>query len=297
MDLDDLTVGSEAAATAADGRTIAYREYGDPDGAPVLFHHGTPGSRILPAAFHEIAREASIQLLAPDRPGQGRSDPAPDADVLDWADDAAAVADDAGADRFAALGFSGGGRFALACAHEYPDRVTRVATVAADGPPGAPTDGVGVQNRFLDVLARRAPPLLRLLFAVQARTADRTDPEDALALLTDAERDALDDRLDAPPIARLVALDLREAFRQGHGGVSREFRASVREWPFDLADVEAPVRLRHGADDRNVSPATAEYLAARLPDADAAVLPDEDHLSALVACHDATLSWLAEPLR
>ncbi|MFC6730355.1 alpha/beta hydrolase, partial [Natronoarchaeum mannanilyticum] len=60
---------------------------------------------------------------------------------------------------------------------------------------------------------------------------------------------------------------------------------------------EAPVRLRHGADDRNVSPATAEYLAARLPDADAAVLPDEDHLSALVACHDATLSWLAEPLR
>ncbi|MFC6730555.1 alpha/beta fold hydrolase, partial [Natronoarchaeum mannanilyticum] len=86
MDLDDLTVGSEAAATAADGRTIAYREYGDPDGAPVLFHHGTPGSRILPAAFHEIAREASIQLLAPDRPGQGRSDPAPDADVLDWAD-------------------------------------------------------------------------------------------------------------------------------------------------------------------------------------------------------------------
>jgi len=297
MDFDDLTVGSEAAATAADGRTISYREYGDPEGAPVIFHHGTPGSRILPAAFHETAREASVRLLAPDRPGQGRSDRAPDADALDWADDAAAVADDAGVDRFGVLGFSGGGRFALACAHEYPERVTRVATVAADGPPGAPTDGVGLQNRLLDVLARRAPPLLRVLFALQARTADGTDPEDALALLTDAEPDALDRRFDGPPIAQLVALDLREAFRQGHGAVSREFCASVREWPFDLGDVEAPVRLRHGDDDQNVSPATAEYLAARLPDAEAAVLPDEDHLSALVACHDAALSWLVEPLQ
>jgi len=293
MNLDDLTVGSEA-VTTIEGRTITYREYGDPEGAPVLFHHGTPGSRILPAAFHEAAREASVRLLAPDRPGQGRSDPAPDADALDWADDAVAVADDAGVDRFGAFGFSGGGRFALACASEHPDRVSRVATVAADGPPGAPTDGVGLQNRLLDVLARRAPPALRLLFAVQAWTVERTDPEDALALLTDVDAAELDRRLDAPPIADLVALDLREAFRQGHGSVSREFRASAREWPFDLADVEVPVWLRHGADDHNVSPATAEFLAARLPDAEAVVLQDEDHLSALLACHDSALSWLTE---
>jgi len=296
MDLDDLSVGS-GATTTTEGRTIAYREYGDPDGDPVLFHHGTPGSRILPAAFHETAREASIRLLAPDRPGQGRSDPAPDADALDWADDAAAVADDAGVDRFAVLGFSGGGRFALACAHEHPDRVTRVATVAADGPPDAPTDGVGLQNRFLDVLARRAPPLLGLLFALQARTADRTEAEDALDLLTDADPETLDARIGDRPIGPLVALDLREAFRQGHDGIYREFRASARDWSFDLADVEPSVRLWHGADDQNVSPATAEYLATRLPDAEASVLSDEDHLSALLACHESALTWLAAPLR
>jgi pimeloyl-ACP methyl ester carboxylesterase len=29
----------------SDGRSLAYAEFGDPDGRPVLFFHGTPGYR------------------------------------------------------------------------------------------------------------------------------------------------------------------------------------------------------------------------------------------------------------
>jgi alpha-beta hydrolase superfamily lysophospholipase len=58
------------------------------------------------------------------------------------------------------------------------------------------------------------------------------------------------------------------------------------------ADVDVPVRLWHGTDDRNVSPSAAKFLAARLPDAEATTLPGEDHLSALLACHERALSWL-----
>ena len=29
----------------SDGRQLGYADYGDPDGTPVMFFHGTPGSR------------------------------------------------------------------------------------------------------------------------------------------------------------------------------------------------------------------------------------------------------------
>ena len=33
-----------------DGRALGYAEYGQPDGAPIVYLHGMPGSRLDPAA-------------------------------------------------------------------------------------------------------------------------------------------------------------------------------------------------------------------------------------------------------
>jgi pimeloyl-ACP methyl ester carboxylesterase len=44
------------------------------------------------------------------------------------------IADDAGIERFAVIGFSGGGPFALACGALLNDRVSRVAAVSTWGP-------------------------------------------------------------------------------------------------------------------------------------------------------------------
>jgi len=76
-----------------DGRSLAYAEFGDPDGRPVLFFHATPG----------------VRLIAPDRPGVGRSTPQPHRRLLDWPDDVRHLADALGLERFAVVGFSNGG--------------------------------------------------------------------------------------------------------------------------------------------------------------------------------------------
>src|SRR6266496_1502611 len=60
-----------------DGRWLAYAEFGDPDGRPVLFLHGTPGYRLNPWATDAELRSAGVRLIAPDRPGVGRSTPQP----------------------------------------------------------------------------------------------------------------------------------------------------------------------------------------------------------------------------
>jgi pimeloyl-ACP methyl ester carboxylesterase len=60
--------------TLRDGRTLAYAEYGDPDGKPVFYFHGTPGSRLEHHPDDAIARERGVRIITADRPGYGHSD-------------------------------------------------------------------------------------------------------------------------------------------------------------------------------------------------------------------------------
>ena len=55
-----------------ENRQLTYTEYGEAGGTPVLFLHGTLGSRRLGTLFDTAAREHGIRLLAPDRPGASR---------------------------------------------------------------------------------------------------------------------------------------------------------------------------------------------------------------------------------
>jgi pimeloyl-ACP methyl ester carboxylesterase len=62
--------------TLRDGRRLAYAEWGDPDGRPVLFFHGTPSGRLLhppePEAFEGL-RTAGSPSIAPATAGPIRS--------------------------------------------------------------------------------------------------------------------------------------------------------------------------------------------------------------------------------
>jgi pimeloyl-ACP methyl ester carboxylesterase len=59
----------------SDGRHLAWRFYGRRDGAPILFFHGFPGSRLQAALVHAQAAAAGVALIAFDRPGFGASSP------------------------------------------------------------------------------------------------------------------------------------------------------------------------------------------------------------------------------
>jgi pimeloyl-ACP methyl ester carboxylesterase len=57
-----------------DGRRMCWAEYGDPDGAPLLLFHGNPGSRLCWGEWPGLESLADARLIAPDRPGYGRTD-------------------------------------------------------------------------------------------------------------------------------------------------------------------------------------------------------------------------------
>src|SRR5258706_8074706 len=97
----------EGAITTPDGRRLAYLDRGDPADPPIMFHHGTPGSR------YPIHPDPTVgdgfRIVSYDRPGYGGSDPQPGRIVADAAADTPALPHGLGLERFALIRFSGGG--------------------------------------------------------------------------------------------------------------------------------------------------------------------------------------------
>jgi pimeloyl-ACP methyl ester carboxylesterase len=99
-----------------DNRNLGFAEYGKRDGVPVLYFHGTPGSRLMPRADIGVAEKVGIRLIVPDRPGYGVSDFQPARQVVDWPNDVVELADALALARFGIVSVSGGSPYAAACA-------------------------------------------------------------------------------------------------------------------------------------------------------------------------------------
>jgi pimeloyl-ACP methyl ester carboxylesterase len=61
----------DATIELADGRSVGFATCGQPEGTPVLWCHGGPGSRMEPAHLRAEAAEARLWLVGIDRPGYG----------------------------------------------------------------------------------------------------------------------------------------------------------------------------------------------------------------------------------
>jgi pimeloyl-ACP methyl ester carboxylesterase len=122
-------VAREGPVDLRGGGVVAWREWGDRGNPPIVFLHGTPGSRLLipdPTLDHRV--------ITFDRPGYGLSTPLRIPSLSGVAETVSRIGDALSLKRFAVVGFSGGGRFALACGALLPDRVTRVAVTALLSP-------------------------------------------------------------------------------------------------------------------------------------------------------------------
>jgi pimeloyl-ACP methyl ester carboxylesterase len=134
-----MDTNSEHTFKLPDGRTLVYAEYGAPAGKPIIYFHGSPGSRLDPQMLDQSCLvKFNVRLIAPDRPGMGLSDFQPNRKISDWPDDVVALADSLGLHSFAVLGVSGGAPYAEVCALKIPHRLTAVAIVSGVGPFAAP---------------------------------------------------------------------------------------------------------------------------------------------------------------
>jgi pimeloyl-ACP methyl ester carboxylesterase len=264
-----------------DGRQLGYAEYGDPNGMPLLFFHGTPGSRLQLKVFDASARDIGVRMVAPDRPGLGLSDFQPKRTILDRAHDVEALADSLHLERFAVMGISGGGPYAAATAYQLPERVTKVAFVSPAGPLTFPdaTTGMLTSIRLLFRLARNAPWAVNMM--MKKMTRRRNNPERVRKQVLRSRRlPAADVALfENDEFLQTLLAGSREAFRTGTRGAAWDVVLCARPWGFQLEDIRVPSLLWHGEADVNAPVSMGRAIARTIPNCQAIFMPGEGHLS------------------
>ena len=286
---------TELDVTLPDGRTLHVHDEGDPQGLPVVVHHGTPSCGRLYSAHVEDARERGIRLIGYDRPGYGGSSAQPGRSIGDAAADVAALLDVFGLNRFATWGHSGGGPHALACAAPLPDRCVAAATLASVGPYGVEgldfLDGMGEANvRDFDALLAGPDALERVLLRDQAEMFS-TGPEGLRqAMLTVLS--PIDQAAFTPEVGEWIYAVMAEGAAERIEGFRDDNLAAVRPWGFDPVDIRVPVLLLQGVEDLMVPPAHGRWLAAQIPGVEAEIRDTEGHITLLIERISDVHEWL-----
>lgn len=274
----------------SDGRVLGYAEYGDPEGEPVLYFHGWPGSRLEAQPLDTLCCRRKLRVVAIDRPGLGLSTFLPKRRILGWPNDVVQVADALGLSEFSVLGISGGGPYAAVCAALLPERVKRAVLVCGVAPLDDPGVLAGMTrgHRFLLRLAQRAPGLAVCagsLFLRRSRSRDTVVfPASLEKRLPERDQCALSNL----EFRNALLRSAREAVRAGEKGAALDGCLLGRPWGFSVAGIRVPTYLCHGDEDIIVPPAMGRYYRERIGDCRARFFPGEGHFS-LPFNHAATI--------
>lgn len=282
---------SDRLVTLRDGRSLAYAEWGDAGGRPLVLIHGRPGSRLLcPDA--DATESAGVRLITVDRPGYGRSDPTPDPSYLHWADDFAELHGLLGLPSCPIVGWSAGGPFALAFAVRRPDLTSTVGLIASVGPlveiPAARDELTPEVRRIIDLYHQDPAAAME---AITRRFAWYADEPTSIFDGFGPPGGPDEDLLTQPNIREAMNQAMREGARQGLAGLVSDWILDSVPWGFDVADVTQEVGIWCGAlDDRDIRLA-ADYFAATIPRASLVMYPDAGHLLGIPHWAE-MLAWL-----
>jgi pimeloyl-ACP methyl ester carboxylesterase len=279
----------EGALRLPDGRRLGYAEFGPAGGRPLLWFHGTPGARrqIAPEA-RALARTRGVRLVSVERPGIGESTPHAYRTLVDFAYDVERLCDAIGVGHFGVAGLSGGGPYALACAHALRGRVVAAAvlggvapTVGPDAAPGGASRMIRAFGPFMGRARQPVGGALRGLVRALEPLADRAVDLFASQMPPGDQRVFED-----PATRRMFVEDLLLGSRRHMQALCLDVAMFGRPWGFALGDIGVPVHLWYGDADVIVPVAHGEHIARRIPGAALRIRPGEGHLGGLGASRE-----------
>jgi pimeloyl-ACP methyl ester carboxylesterase len=260
-------MGDTVVMDLPDGRELAWLESGDPKGPAVFVFHGTPGSRLEVSCDHVPIISSGVRFIAVDRPGYGHSAFQRGRRLSDWASDVTRLADHLKIDGFSVI------------ARFIPERVLGAGIVSGVGPlaePGAEKGMMGF-NRAVTRLARRSQYFVYPTFALSAAIFRRW-PELALRAAS-GQMPKSDIEIMSRPSVRSAYVDTyRRAPSTSALAAAQDFALFASDWGFRLDDINVPVNIWHGDDDRNVPISHGRLQAERIPGARLHECPGEGHL-------------------
>ena len=264
-----------------DGRVLEYWDGGDPDGRPVLYHPGTPVTRVLGRWGHEAAVAAGVRLVTVNRPGYGGSTTVRVPSLASVGLDTVALARQLGLDTFAVFGASGGGPYAVATTLASDGAVRALGVIGGVGPwrELAPGDFSPEDRACLDLLDAGDVAGTWACFSRQVEEErSRMSPLEFFEAVAAGEPSALlaDDR------SRALWIENSQAVLENPAGYIADNIAWGGTWDIDPRGVAAPTFLLYGtADARCSHDGHGAWYAERIARSELVVLPDEVHFDVI----------------
>jgi pimeloyl-ACP methyl ester carboxylesterase len=276
------SAGQDSRYIGPGGRIVEYWEGGDDDGQGVIFHPGTPGTRVLGWWAHDAAVATGVRLVAVNRPGYGASTMSPNTPSLrDVGQSTAALAAHLGLDEYAVAGSSGGGPFAVATAVADPGRVCALGVVGGIGPWRLlePPSFLPEDRRILELLD--AGDVEGAWDGFRRQVEDELEAlatfDDAVELIFGDDEDSLvhDERY------RAMWADNMRVVLDGSDGYVLDNLAWGGIWDMDPRYVVAPTLLWYGDGDERCSTAHGRWYADRIAGSRLIVVPSTGHFDVI----------------
>ncbi len=262
----------------SDGRKLAYRDYGDPGGKPMLMFHEGLGSSLLPPGVQTLATELRLRVISAERPGFGQSDPLADYSFEAVAEDMVALCDALKIDQVRIAAVLSGAPSAICTAVRLGVRA-RDVLLCAGRPPRPTTKQDSIISQFRARLEDN-PWVAETLYGIMNA---RISPSFIERMIAAGAAYAPGDRayVEANPwVATFVASYNAECMAVSRKGPGAEMRAFRRAGNATADDLACPVTVWHGEHD-GFAPLSdlLDFLGPKATRVE--VFPDTGHLLAL----------------
>ena len=244
------------------GLRLHVREWGKPDGPPILFIHGWSQNHLCWAKQYESSLADEFRLVAYDLRGHGMSDaplePENYTDGMLWGDDVAAIIDELHLERSVLVGWSYGSFVICDYVRAYgQDRIAAINFVGGAVKLGEAAFGTLIGPGFLDHFV--------------GATAD--DLPTNIGTMRSFVKVCASKELSAEDLETALCWNIV---------VPAQIRANLGAREIDCDDVlrtvEVPLLVTQGRADTVVLPAMAEHVLATCPTAEASWYDDIGHL-------------------
>ena len=228
---------------------LAYAEYGDKNGYPILIQHGLIASIDDHDLFERLIR-SNRRVICIARPGYGDSSPYRMRNYLEWGEIVSVLIEELGLAQFDVLGMSSGAPYGYSIGYGFPDKVRNIHIFS------------GIPALYDEIVLSHWPyPVIK--------TKDMAEMQDLAHELFFSDLQADD----------LKRSDIRDSMMHNGFGVAQDLMLRFTDWGFSLSDIKAHVFMRHSKTDDSVPLATAIRTSELLPDCKLELVETGPHFS------------------
>jgi len=275
----------------SDGRAIEYIDNGVSSKSALILHHGTPTSMTVWGTWLAAAAEKGIRAIAFTRPGYAGSDRKVGHRIIDSNDDLQEILNQLDIENFVSVGWSGGGPYALASG--LLKKCTGVQLIASVSPYDV-EDFDWFQDQTPEMVEEAKVSAKSLEDSIAFKEGYYTELRDMTTeqFLVEYEKRSSFKAFENAyrEFSKDLSFSMRDALRDGAIGYAEDEYAFLSNWGFETKEIQVPVGIWQGLDDKSVSPHMAKWLNANIVKPTLKLLDGQHHGSIMVETREQILS-------